>query len=258
MLAGMMTAFCCCTGYAQLVYSNNFSLGSAVDINGTAPTLASSFAGGSSSATWNSVIGVNDTSASLANGTVDGSQNSVLLPFTPQSGYVYSLSASITFSSSPSSWVNLGFTQLSPVNQASGHARFTDTSVNGIDWMIANPSTANEQFFSGPRATPSAGLASQNVVNGLGTYKLQLNLDTTSTLWTISSFVNGTQLGSDFTFTANPTITAVGYGQNSLTSGSSGIQWNDLELTASPVPEPSVLALTGLGAALLAFRRKRK
>jgi hypothetical protein len=255
-LAVLTTAFCCSVGHAQLIYSNNFSLGGAVNISGTAPTLASGLAGGSSSGTWNSVIGINDANAALANGTVDASQNSVLLPFTPQAGYLYILTASITFSSNPGSWVNLGFTQLDPVNQASGHARFADSTVNGVDWTIANPTTANEQFFAGPRTTPSAGVGSQNLVNGLGTYTLKLDLDTTGTQWMISSYIDGTQLGTNYLFAANPTIAAVGYGQNTVTSGT-GIQWNNLELTATTVPEPSALALAGLGAALCMFLRRQ-
>jgi hypothetical protein len=257
LLTGLLVAFCSSVGQAQLIYSNNFSLGGAVTINGTAPTVANSVAGGTSTALWNSVIGVNDTSASLANGTVDASQNTVLLPFAPQSGYLYTLTASVTFSSNPGSWVSLGFSQFSPVNQTSGHARFTDTSVNGIDWMIVNPTTANEQFFAGPRTTPAAGVGSQNLANGLATYTLQLNLNTGGPLWTISSFINGTQLGTDFTFTANPTVAALGYGQNTITSGT-GIQWNNLELNATAVPEPSALALTGVGLAMLVFVKRKK
>jgi hypothetical protein len=256
LLTGIVAAFGCSLAHAQTIYSNNFSLGGAVTINGTTPTLANTFAGGTTSATWTSVIGVNDTSASLANGKVDASQNSVLLPFTPQSGYLYTLTASVTFSSNPGSWVNLGFTQFSPTDQTSGHARFADSTVNGIDWVIVNPTTANEQFFAGPRTTPSAGVGSQNLASGLATYTLQLNLDTSTPLWTISSFINGTQLGPNFTFTANPTIAAVGYGQNTITSGS-GIQWNNLELDATVVPEPSALALTGIGAAMFVLLRCR-
>ena len=47
-----------------------------------------------------------------------------------------------------------------------------------------------------------------------------------------SEFVNGTQMGTTYTYSANPTITAVGIGQTTLTS-STGIQWNYLALTAT-------------------------
>jgi hypothetical protein len=254
LLAGIVGTSCCSQGNAQIIYSNAFN-GGAVTINGTAPTLASAFAGGSSSAHWNSVTGTHDTSASLANGTVDNSQNTVLLPFSPQSGYIYNLIASVTFSSNPGSWVSLGFAGVNSVNQTS--ARFSDTSVNGYDWLIANPTSANEQFFAGPRGTPTAGIGSANLANGLGTYTLDVELDTTETQWEIASFINGIQLGTNFTFSANPTIVAVGYGQNTLTGGS-GVQWNSLELAAN-MPEPSTLALMGLGlAGVYAFRRQRK
>ncbi|HEY4415060.1 MAG TPA: PEP-CTERM sorting domain-containing protein [Verrucomicrobiae bacterium] len=254
-LTGIAAAFTCSTVNAQIVYSNNFSLGAAININGTAPTLANAYAGGSSSAVWNSVTGTHDLNASLANGTVDTSQNTVLLPFSPQSGYIYKLIASVTFTSSPGSWVSMGFAGANPVNQTS--ARFADSSVNGIDWMIANPATANEQFFAGPKTTPAAGIGSQNLMNGLGTYTISVELDTMGPKWEISSFINGLQLGTNFTYSANPTIVAVGYGQNTLTSGS-GVHWNSLDLLAE-TPEPSTLALTGLGlVGVYRFRRKQK
>src|SRR5690348_15888824 len=110
-LAGIMAAFCCTIGNAQIIYSNAFN-GGAVNIRGTAPNSANSFFGSTNTATWNDALGVNDTNAFYANGTVGtGLGDSILLPFTPQFGYVYTLTASVTFISDPGSWIGLGFAQ---------------------------------------------------------------------------------------------------------------------------------------------------
>jgi len=256
-LAGMMAAFCCSVGNAQTtIYSQDFTTaGSGVNIGGTAPTIANAFAGGSSSATWN-VVSNSATAFMHTDGTVGANQNSVLLPFTPQSGYVYTLSATISFTAAPGSWVSLGFTGANPVNSAT--PRFTDSAVNGYDWLIANDATGNnEQFFAGPKNAPSAGIGgSQGLLSGAGTFTLTLNLDTTTTLWGISSFIDGVQLGTNYAYGANPTIVAVGLGQNTLTTPGN-LQWDNIELTAEPVPEPSVLALASAGAVMFLLARRR-
>jgi hypothetical protein len=64
LLAGIAVAFYCSIGNAQIIYSNNFSLGEAVNINGSAPTMANDFAGGTSSALWKDALGSQDTNSS--------------------------------------------------------------------------------------------------------------------------------------------------------------------------------------------------
>jgi len=124
-LAGMLVAFGCSIAHAQvnyssalslsgttLIYSNSFT-GSAVDINGAAPTVANNVLGGSSSATWN-VVSDNPTTGSYMyqDGTVGVLRNSYLLPFTPQANYIYILTTSVTLSNmSSGKWINWGFAQ---------------------------------------------------------------------------------------------------------------------------------------------------
>lgn len=256
LLAGMMIMSCSLgRAQTQTIYHQDFTTGGSTGIGGTAPTLSYSIAGGSSSASWN-VVSNSTTAFMHTDGTVGANQNSVLLPFTPQSGYLYTLSATITFAGAPGNWVSLGFSQFNPVNSAT--PRFADSAVTGYDWMIANDAAGNnEQFFAGPKGAPAAGIGgSQALMSGAGTFTLTLNLDTTTSLWSIASFINGVQLGTNFSYAANPTIAAVGLGQNTLTAPGN-VQWDTFDLTATTVPEPSVLALTGVGAMMFAFLRKK-
>ncbi|HEU5396200.1 MAG TPA: hypothetical protein VFV81_03470, partial [Verrucomicrobiae bacterium] len=253
LLLAMMTAvLCLSTARAQIIYSNAFN-GGAVNIWGTSPTVANNFAGGTNTALWNDVLGANDTGALFQNGTETTSQgDSWLLPFSPQAGYIYALTCSVTFSNAPGSWICLGFTATDPTN-LTGNARFTD-SVGGIDWFIANPAAgAKEQFFYGRGAMPSAGIANQDMVNSNGTWTLQVILDTTRTIstnWTIAAFVNGVNLGStNYTYApTNQPITAAGIGQNVLGTPSA-LQWNywTLATTLQPfiVQEPVAATLNG-------------
>ena len=145
-----MAAFCCSIGNAQIIYSNVFT-GGASTIYQTAPTVAKNYAGGTSSAMWNDVLGVNNTGALLANGTNSTTLgDSWILPFAPQPGYIYTLTASLTFTGNPGNWVGLGFGQYDPVNVSVG-GRFADSAVNGYDWMILTEWTGGVQYFTGPR-----------------------------------------------------------------------------------------------------------
>ena len=157
LLAGMIFLSCCSIGNAQIIYSNNFAVGGATNIWGSAPTVASSFAGGSSSATWNDALGVNDTGDLLANGSDNSTLgDSWLLPFNPQSGYIYTLTASLTFTGSPGNWIGLGFAQNDSVNVPVGYGRFADSSnggPTGYDFMILTESTGNVQYFTGPKTS---------------------------------------------------------------------------------------------------------
>lgn len=259
LLAGMTMMLCCSIGRADTIYYNDFTTGSSATLHGTAPTLANAFAGGSSSATWN-VLSNSATAFMHTDGTIGANQNTALLQFTPQSGYDYTLTATLTFTAPAGSWVALGFASHNPAQNA-GSAKLTDTAAtgpDGIDWMIVNDATGNnEQFFSGPGASPGAGIGGAAAgLSGAGTFTLTLDLNTIGTQWSISSFINGIQLGTNFVYGSNPSINAIALGQNGLTA-SGNVQWDTVSLSATPVPEPSALALTGIGAAMLMLVRRQ-
>jgi alpha-glucosidase len=234
-------------GNAQIIYSNAFN-GGAVTINGTAPTVANDYAGGTSSAVWNSVSGTIDPTAMLANGTVDTHENSVLLPFTPQSGYIYTLTASVTLPSMTSGkWINLGFAQNNATNIST--SRFADSPVNGYAFMIGTAAVATEQFWSGPRGTGTL-IGNQELMSAAGIHTLQIRLDTTGAKWIASAFVDGTQLGTNYSYASQPPIGVVGIGQTTL-AASAGIQWNYLTLSTTPlvITQQPVTAAVGVGTA---------
>jgi hypothetical protein len=208
--------------------------------------VASDYAGGTSSATWSDALGIHDTNSVGtqlyfgANGTVPGTPNSLLLPFTPQSGYIYTLTAVVTWTGNPGSWIGLGFAQNDSANVPYGYGRFSDSvngGPNGYDWIILTESSANVQWFAGPHGTGQQ--LSQNgffMANGASeTLSIQVELDTTGIRWRVSSYVNGIQVATNYTYATNPTIGAVGITETSL--GSPGaVQWNNIMLTAVAVP----------------------
>jgi hypothetical protein len=253
LLVGILAVLRCSLVNAQIIYSNNFSLGGTGNISNTPPTVANNYAGGTNTAAWNDVLGTHDSGSLQANGLDNTTlADSWLLPFTPQSGHIYLLTATVTFTSDPGNWVALGFSQNNPTNLSTG-ARFADSAVNGYDFIIARAPGANEQWFSGPHATPAAGLASSNAVNALGTWTMQMVLNTLGNQWTAACFVNGTQFGTNFTFTSNPPIAGVGMSQTTLTAPN-GVQWNDFSLITSLTPfvaqQPALLQTVNGGTVL--------
>ncbi|HEY4415056.1 MAG TPA: LamG-like jellyroll fold domain-containing protein [Verrucomicrobiae bacterium] len=242
--AVMMTAFSCFVGHAQIIYSNNFSLGAAVNISNTPPTLASSFAGGTNTAKWTDVLGINNPGALLANGSEAATTtfgDSFLLPFVPQAGHVYLLEASVTFTGNPGNWVGFGFAQNDTNNVANGFARFSDnqaggiTSPRGSDWMILTESSGNVQYFAGPGGAPVIFNANGAFTPGPGTHIGQVILNTMVSPWAIAGYVDGVPLGTNFTYASNPSIKGVGLTQNALTAPAA-VQWNYLTVSASQQP----------------------
>ncbi len=234
--AGIFILFCSSAGSAQIIYSNNFALGGATNIWGTAPTVASNYAGGSSSATWNDALGTNDTGALLANGNDTSTLGtSWLLPFFPQPGYVYTLTGSLTFTGSPGSWVGLGFAQNDSVNVPVGYGRFADSGnggPTGYDFMILTESSGNVQYFTGPTGNSTQIFSGTGFTPGPQTITNRVILDTTGSQWSISAYVNNSQMGSTTNFANNPPIGAVGITQTILGAPST-VHWNFLTLTAT-------------------------
>ena len=251
----VMVAFCCSRGNAQtIIYSNSFS-GGAVTVNGTAPTIANSLAGGFGSASW--ICTYTNSGADSANGTVlaDGTiatdPGCALLPFTPQPGEVYFMTASLTVPASMANWVAMGFTQLSTqTNNAAGgiYSRYSDSPPIGYAWMDLKTGMG-DQLFGGGRGSIAA-TPTVDALPAAGTYTLQIVLNTAGAHWTVSAFVNGiisgtnviggTQIGTNIVYGANPTIGFAGIGQNSFVgSSTSGVQWNYWALSVLPVASPA-------------------
>ena len=239
-------------GYTSgILYSNSFD-GGTWSIAGMPVTAANSLVGGTN-ATWVDALGTNDTGSLMDNG-IDATTlgDSWLLPFTPEPGFVYTLTGSLTFSGNPGNWVGLGFAQTVPTNAILG--RFTDVP-NGYDWIILTESTGNVQYFAGPNTTPVTGITNKNgfFTSGAGTHTATVVLDTTRAQWVQYAFVDNIPAGTN-TYTTNPPISGFGMTQNIL-SAPGAVQWDYVDLTAvspngfppyllPPVPSTSSIVLT--------------
>lgn len=170
------------------------------------------------------------------------------LPFTPQAGHVYSLSADIQPLGTNDQWLALGFTGL---NAVSNSYFLKDANPFGAPWMLVRGSNRQFQNFAqgGNRGNVNGpGFGMTNVID-----YLSIVLDTTTPLWSVSWQTNGVQMLS-YTYTANPTINYVGFGADNTV----GVLDNFTLLDT--VPEPSVAGILALGGALfgLCFWRMSK
>src|SRR6185437_1268534 len=68
LLVGILAVLRCSLVNAQIIYSNNFSLGGTGNISNTPPTVANNYAGGTNTAAWNDVLGTHDSGSLQANG----------------------------------------------------------------------------------------------------------------------------------------------------------------------------------------------
>lgn len=247
---------------SPILYSNYFN-GGTWSIAGTPPTAANALVGGTNT-TWVDALGTNDTGSLQANGVSASTLgDSWLLPFTPHAGYVYTVSASLTFTNNPGSWVGLGFAQRVPTNAASGYGRFSDGGAtppqqgpNGYDWIILTESTGNIQYFTGPGGSPAGGITNYTPYfpAGAGTHTVTVVLDTTGTQWKYSASVDGISTVT-YTYSSNPPIGAVGITQTTQ-SNPGALQWNYFALTQvapdgvppylfAPLPPTNVTLLAG-------------
>jgi hypothetical protein len=163
-------------------------------------------------------------------GYTSGTGGAIALAFTPQSGYIYDLTATINIANDNGSWIGAGF--LSTINDAYG---FTGTP---------NSSAAIRNDGSWT-AFPGGG-------TGITSTDLRIRLDTTGSQWVSSFYQGGVQMGSAYTYTSgNPTINYVGFVSEGTAEGSVSA----FQLTA--IPEPSTYALVIGGIATLLFSRRR-
>src|SRR5258707_3045269 len=154
LMAGIiMGVFCCSVANAQIIYSNNFALGTGVNISNTPPTLANTYAGGISSARWLDTVGNFAAHNPLLDNCINTSTTPFsywALPFTPQAGHVYLLAVNLAFTNNPGVAPEFGFHVLYQ-NNYSGDARFNG-SLNGYDFMAPLEGSGNPELFAGAKA----------------------------------------------------------------------------------------------------------
>ncbi|HEX3628736.1 MAG TPA: hypothetical protein VH280_25275 [Verrucomicrobiae bacterium] len=221
---------------SPIIYSNSFDGGPANGLNGTPATLGNILVGGTN-ALWIATYTNTPTPSNgtvYANGSVGTNAGNMVVPFTPEPGFIYTMTASLTLPGSTPNWLSMGFEQAAypqANNQANG--RFTDAPFNGYAWMYCESSSKQAVFEPGARTGPPNGIALDGVVNAPGTNILQVILNTvTNDAWSASASINGTLIGTTY-YNGTVPIAYAGIGQSYMPSPPNGIIWNYWSLTAT-------------------------
>ena len=223
----------------------------------TNPTGLATVNGGTSDiggAIWNAdtTIGVDGT-INTPSGNINN--DGAFLPFTFVAGDSYLLEASITNDNSP--WVALGFVE-NPTPTANDR-RFTNGTTNGARGIatILTRNSGNEQETFGGVTTGNAGGEFGNTLYEEDeTLEFSILLD--SSAGTATYTING-DTANQVVLSGIPTANIAGIGltyEDNNTSGTASVGF--IRLTNVSVPEPSSLALLGLGAIGLVTRRRKR
>ena len=158
--------------FAGDIYNQTFNGGTGALVGTTSTTGGGNWAG-------SNIINLNGNSTE--------GDGAISLPFTPQSGYIYDLTATINVTAPNGSWIGVGF--------------LPDNSLYG--WSPNNPIALRTNGWQIWPQAVNASLLSNEVL---------VRLDTTGAQWTTSMYQGGTQIGSTHTYTTgNPTINWVGF-----------------------------------------------
>jgi len=211
---------------ASLIYYDSFSREGA--LVGTSPDIrpgTETYLGSSSAWQTNGTAAVARTS-----GTVN-------LPFVPQSGNIYQLSAEVSVIrlGSEHDWVAIGF---------GTDQLLSFCSTAAVGWMLIKD-TGEVQTFLGPSTSGGSGAVTYSMPS-----VFSVVLNTQQPLWTFEWFVDGVSVRTPESFSVNPSIAYVGF---SCASDRIEGTVDDFTLT----PEPATLALLGLGGLGMLMGRRR-
>ena len=273
-LAAATLAAVACIGLAgtawasTVIYQDNFSGSSSTPLNGAAPKTDNG-----SSTTWTATT--NGTNSSFYdNGSAsETSATGALgyLNFTPASGNVYTLSATLSLPTSSAdttsgetnwNWFAVGYA--SSVDTSSGATFNSGSSPNPYAWVEVYAPVDNLGFagegFEGPNSSTPAQAFSTPSGQSDTAQQISIVLDTGPATWTYQFFDDSTAVSSVESFSSNPAITAVGLCLQGSPNWSSPVTGNvsNFSLTSSPVPEPATLGLMVLGGMGLLLLKRRK
>jgi hypothetical protein len=200
--------------YQQLIYQQSFT-GNGDPLTGTAVETAVS----PESGFWS-----DQTGRFKLDGSVAGVWfSSATLPFTPTSGFVYTLEATLN-ATSGDDWNQLYMGFFDASGEDGGSTTVFDTASS---WMGMDAS--GHWLVNGSHEGTTAGPLTFKIV-----------LDTTGAQWTSKFYVNDFYISwKDQTFTTNPTISTVGFGTQSTTGGAI----SNFSLNAVSSLEPPTLTL---------------
>ncbi len=239
-----MALFAGPTQAEMILYSNDaFSGSSSANLHGTTPSTTID---GNTWTAWDGATGAWKADGSIPPGSTT---HGAFLPFVPESGLIYTLSATLDRPAGGSGggrWAAIGFTA------ADTTSTFFGSPNNASPWMLYRPDLVNNTSISSFTGPGTDGSATHGNRSGQQTLKIVLN--TEQPQWTAEWFVSGA--GDDpvrtHTFGTNPTITHIALGR----SNGVGANFSSFSLTYIPEPGTGLLALIAVAGLLLVRRRK--
>lgn len=232
---------------ATLIYSDPLN-GGDVTLDATSPEDRS----GVGAADWVA------NSAFRANGNVTDAEaeSSAWLPFTPESGFLYTLSAKVNVTAGDTSWITLGFAEFNDSDET-----YWENGINGYGTLMKRDN-GTVRINPGVKATDYSEFDPDDTPEILPdeeqTFKIELDTRfANSTDWEFSFFLDDFALGGPSTVNGTGAdaadINYVGFSRWQNAGGTV----SDFSLTVIPEPSTLILGLIGLmmGGVTL-FRRR--